>query len=388
MYFDNASTTFPKPEVVYEAHDVYLRKAANPGRGAYKLAMQSAEDIFAVRQAAAELFGIRQPERLIFTPGCTYSINMALRGFPFRSGDIVLVSALEHNAVSRTLRVLEKEKGIRVQVVPYASKNIIDTHALIRVMLDTPPRLCVFSQASNVTGERLDLKTIGAICSAHKVPLMIDAAQTAGRTVDSLDDDGVSIWCASGHKGLFGAPGVGLLYINPKIELAPIITGGTGSRSDLLEMPDAYPDRLEPGTVAGPAIAALGAGIVWLKEAGVKTVAAHELALADKFINWANASQIVSIIGNRVAGGPGTGTVSFVMPGVGCDVIAAALDQQFGMAVRAGLHCAQAAHQALGTVDTWAVRVSFGYFNTEEEVDRLCGALEAILNHARKLGVR
>lgn len=383
IYFDNAATTFPKPEAVYTAADAYFRGAANPGRGAHSPAMASAGAVFETRVELAQLLGIKDASRLIFTPGCTYSINFALLGMQWNPGDVVLVSALEHNAVMRPLRWLEQTRGIQVRVLPYGAKGIIDLHSLIATMLETHPKLAVFAHGSNVTGELLDTRAVAAICGAHKVPLMLDAAQTAGRTTDSIEELGVAVWCASGHKGLMGAPGVGLLYVSPTIELEPTIFGGTGSRSETTDMPTAFPDRLEPGSMPGPAIAALGAGARWLRETGVANVTAREHALANRFIEYAQKSEFIYVAGNRMAApAAATSTVSFVIPGVGADQVAAQLDTEYGIAVRSGLHCAATAHESLGTLESGLVRASFGYFNTEDEVDELCKALLSIAHRA------
>jgi cysteine desulfurase family protein len=381
IYFDNAATTCPKPEAVYAAQDDYSKRAANPGRGAHRLALDSARTVFETRTMLAEFLGTKNADRLIFTPGCTYSINMALQGLSWNEGDTVVVSSMEHNAVMRPLRLLEKTRGVRTIVVPYAKRGIIDMHAFIKTLLDVHPRLCIFSEASNVTGELIDLPAIAAICGAHKVPLMVDAAQTAGRTLSRIDELGISLWCASGHKGLFGLPGVGLLYVAPNVELTPLIVGGTGSRSEDFEMPEAYPDRLEAGTLPGPAIAALGAGVRWLKEHGVKTIAAAEGKLTKRFLDWAARTQTVRIFGNR-QDAPGTSIVSFDIPGVPGDRVASILDSQYFIAVRTGLHCSPAAHRALGTIETGLVRASFGCFSSAEEVDSLCQALETIRSAA------
>lgn len=377
IYFDNAATTYPKPEVVYTAVNQYLRVAANPGRGSHSMAMQSANALFESRLVLADLLGIRQSERLIFTPGCTHSINMALKGFPFQTGDVVVISALEHNAVMRPLHQLQESKGLQVVSMPYARKGIVDLHALIKVMLEKRPRLVVLSEGSNVTGEMIDLRSVAAICNAHKVPLMIDAAQTAGRLRQNLEEYGVSIWCASGHKGLFGPPGVGLLYVGENIELEPLIAGGTGSRSEEFEMPGFFPDHLEAGTLPGPAIAGLGAGARWLAETGIENVRQRELALTQRFIGWATSGGGIHVYGNPQEN-LRTAVVSFEVDGVSSDQVARILDNEFHLAVRVGLHCAAAAHQALGTAERGLVRASFGYFNTEEEVDTLCHAIYSI----------
>ena len=375
-YLDNAATTFPKPEVVYLAQDEYSRQAANPGRGAHRLAMESARSVFEARNSVAALLGIKNVERLVFTPGCTHSINMALKGLGLQADDVVMVSSLEHNAVMRPLRQLEQEVGIKVAFLPYAAKGIVDLHSFIEGMLKVHPKLVIISEGSNVTGEMIDLRSVAAICGAHKVPLMIDAAQTAGRSRLSIEELGISIWCASGHKNLFGMPGCGLLYVAPHVQLRPLVAGGTGSRSDEFEMPDQFPDHLEAGTLAGPAIAALGAAARWIMETGVDNIIQHEMALTRQFLDWAAQRQAVRIYGNRENGG--TSLVSFDVPGVACDRVAQILDDEYGIAVRTGLHCAASAHGTLGTLETGLVRASFSYFNTPEDVALLCEALQSI----------
>jgi cysteine desulfurase family protein len=377
VYFDNAATSFPKPESVYKFTDKYLRIAANPGRGAHVLAMSSAHAVHESRLSIAEALGIQQAERLVFTPGCTHSINMVLKGFPFEAGDTVIVSALEHNAVMRPLRQLERKVGIKIHMLPYAQRGIVDLHDLVEATLQDKPRMCIFSEASNITGEIIDLASIAAICAANKAPLLLDAAQSAGRSPHNIEELGISYWCASGHKGLFGPPGVGLLFVNPNADLEPIVAGGTGSNSEALEMPDSYPDHLEAGTMPGPAIAGLGAASIWLKQTTLGAVYEHEIALVDGFLQWALGTDFIKIAGNRQMGA-GTAVVSFEVEGFSCDKVAHILDTEFGIAVRSGLHCAAAAHEALGTLDRGLVRVSFSYFNTEEEVGYLCEALQSI----------
>lgn len=375
-YLDNAATTHPKPEAVYQAMDAYFRQAGNPGRGAHRLALQSARCIYEARLAVAELVGIRQPERLVFTPGCTHAINTVLRGADWEEGDVIITTALEHNSVMRPLRYLEENYGVRVERLDYAPRSIINLRNLVDVALSARPKLAVFCEASNVTGEMMDLATVAAVCAANKIPLAIDAAQSAGRSKHPVDTAGITFWMASGHKNLYGAPGVGLLYVAPGYDLEPLVAGGTGSSSDQLHMPDHYPDHLEAGTGPGPAIAALGAGCRFLKETGLAKIVAHEDALVRRFVDWAAGSGFIKVAGDRSAGG--TACVSFVVAGRTCDVVAQQLDEKYGIAVRSGLHCAVAAHDALGTLDSGTVRVSFGYFNSLEEVDYLCRALSEI----------
>ncbi|MFN8659116.1 MAG: aminotransferase class V-fold PLP-dependent enzyme [Candidatus Obscuribacterales bacterium] len=377
IYLDNAATTLPKPEDVYAAHSHFLREAGNPGRGAHQFAMQAARAIHNSRVLIADLLGAKHPERLIFTPGCTYSLNMVIKGFKLEQGDSVVVSAIEHNAVMRPLTQLQNQIGLKVHTLPYKPWSVVDLHDLTSALLREKPKLCIISEASNVTGEIVDLRLVSTICQANRVPLVVDAAQTAGRLPFSADALGVAAWCASGHKGLMGPPGVGLLYASPDLKLEPIIAGGTGSHSEDLQMPEELPDRYEVGTPNGPAIAGLGAAAHWIgQQGGFAVLTEKEQQLLKRFLDWAGTRPWLEILGafdaKRVA------TVSFRLPNVAPDMVASLLESDHGIAARSGLHCAQAAHLALGTLDTGAVRVSFGYFNKPEDVDALCTALDRI----------
>ncbi len=378
IYFDNAATTFPKPEEVYLAQDRYFRSCANPGRGAYQLSLESAGIIFDTRIKLAKFLGVDDASRLIFTGGCTLSLNLALKGLAWQRGDTVVTTALEHNSVMRPLRQLEREKGIRVVVMPYAKESVVDSGQLTETLRKERPKLCAVAEASNVTGDLLDLAVVSEICLREHVPLLVDAAQSAGCVQSRIDALAVSIWCAPGHKGLLGPPGVGLLYVSPKVELTPLIAGGTGSGSEDLAMPVTFPDSLESGTLAGPAIAALGAAVDYLSERGPDNIARHERKLAQQFLAWASQRPYIQLYGPGHDSERRTGIVSFSMNGVTPDRVADLLNRNFDIAVRSGLHCAAVAHKTLGTVATGLVRVSFGPFNKETEVTALSSALESI----------
>ncbi len=377
IYFDNAATTYPKPEEVYRAQDAYFRQAANPGRGAHTLALESARAVFETRLLLARFLGVTNPERLTFTGGCTQALNTAIKGFAWTHDDSVLTSPLEHNSVMRPLRQLQKSKGITVHTLGYAQSGVLDLGELVCVIREVRPRLCLMAEASNVTGELIDLEAVAEICHQASVPLLVDAAQSAGWTDGRLDALGVSLWCASGHKGLFGPPGVGILYAGPGVDVEPLIAGGTGSRSEDLDMPELYPDKLEAGTLPGPAIAGLGAGVAWLEQATLDRVRRHETLLVDRFLEWAAECDRLTVYGPG-PGGRRTGTVAFQVRAITADRVADLLDRDYGIAVRSGLHCASQAHRALGTLATGLVRASFGYFNTADEVETLCGALDDI----------
>ncbi|MBI4532586.1 MAG: aminotransferase class V-fold PLP-dependent enzyme, partial [Candidatus Melainabacteria bacterium] len=310
--------------------------------------------------------------------GCTQSINMAIMGLGLNSGDVVIVSPLEHNSVMRPLSQMERVPGIKIYCLPYAKQGVIHQDDLRQAVNELCPRLCVVAEASNVTGEIVDLKRVSEICRQANVPLLVDAAQSAGWTESQIDELGISLWCCSGHKGLMGPPGVGLLYVGQDIELAPLISGGTGSQSELLEMPGSYPDHLEAGTLPGPAIAGLGAGIKWLDETGLDKVRAHELRLTEHFLGWALQNDKITPYGPGLEGNR-TAVVSFSIKGMTPDRVADILDQKYDIAVRSGLNCAALAHRTLGTVESGVVRIGFGFFNTLEEVEQLCQALEHIM---------
>lgn len=376
IYFDNAATSHPKPEAVYLASDRFLRQGGSPGRAAHELALEASKMVFETRLKLSEFLCIKEPERLIFTPGCTQSINMVLSGIGLKQGDLVLVSALEHNALMRPLEKLKSTIGIELEQLPYSPGEIFAPEELERSIKGRKPRLCAFMEASNVTGEVLDLCTVAAICRKYGVELLVDAAQSAGIVPTDLNALGLSYWCASGHKGLFGIAGLGLLYVNPAAKLEPLIFGGTGSHSEELQMPANYPDRLEAGTMPGPAIAGLGAGVEFLQALGAEKLAAHEMNLSRRFSEWLTQRKEFKLLSPNAA--RCTATVSFTMENMDAARVAELLDRNYSICVRAGHHCASSAHRALGTLETGAVRVSFGYFNSEDELETLLRALEDI----------
>ncbi len=398
IYMDNAATSYPKPEGVYTAADQFFRQAANPGRGAHRLALNSAREVFSVREKVAQFLKVQYSERLIFTPGCTYSLNMVLRGLTranpaagqkaiLSKGATVLISALEHNALMRPLKALEAELDLKIVRLPYEAGKIFSVPELRRHLEELRPSLVATVHASNVTGEAIDLGAVAASCHVARTPLLVDAAQTAGLEKTHLIHPGISFWCASAHKGLFGQPGLGLLHVSKEYELEPLIAGGTGSASEELQMPFVYPDRLEPGTAAGPAIAALGAGIDFIEKVGADAILQHEIRLSDAFISFLNASNNVRVYSPGASNNSGSiiprvSNVSFSVPGMTADRVVDALDREYGIAARGGLHCAALAHETLGTTKEGLVRLSFGYFNSESQVNELARAVHEISQRA------
>lgn len=383
IYLDNAATPHPKPESVYQAVNQSFRQLGSSGRGAHKLAVAAAQVVFETRTAVADFLGAPS-DRIIFTPGCTHGINMVLRGMRWKPGDKVLVSAMEHNAVMRPLELLKRNHGVEVVTLPYSAGEIVAPSALAESLERQHFKLCILIQSSNVTGESIAVAECAQICDRASVPLLLDAAQCGSRYPGILNAPGISFWVTSGHKAFYAPPGVGLLYVNPKTDLEAAVAGGTGSASEQLDMPTAYPDRLEPGTSAVPAIAGLGAGLEFLLGTGIEKVRAHEQSLTSQFLYWCQERASFVRIFNALESGERAPIVSFQIAGISPDRIADRLDTEYGIATRPGLHCAVQAHTTLGTKKEGTVRASFGFFNSANDVEQLCHALEHVASKSSR----
>jgi selenocysteine lyase/cysteine desulfurase len=390
-YFDNAATTYPKPEQVYLALDREFRQSGNAGRGTHPLALNGARQIFESRECIADFLGVSKSERLIFTPGCTQSLNVVLNSlsaYGTRAGaeTLILISGLEHNAIMRPLNKLQQTSGLKIQSLSYSVGRFCDLTELEEALQTLKPAMFILTEGSNVTGEVADLSAVATLCKTYRVPLLVDAAQTAGRRQSCLNHDGITFWCASAHKNLMGPQGLGLLYVHADFSLDPLVLGGTGSASEQLSMPEAYPDHLESGTMPAFLIAGLKAGVTWLREVGTEVIIAQENLLVRRFLGWASNSPFISLYGQPLLSEFAEGSrdrlpiVSFAVLDKSAEQVADFLDRQANIAVRSGLHCSVQAHRALGTEKSGLVRTSFGFFNTVEEVDRLCEQLERLHN--------
>ncbi|MDI7250633.1 MAG: cysteine desulfurase [Bacillota bacterium] len=380
VYLDNAATSFPKPESVYRAVDSFLRSSGNPGRGGHALARLAEEAVEAVRLRVARFFHLPSPERVIFTLNATDALNMAIKGY-LRPGDHDITTSLEHNSVARPLQSLS-ERGVRVTRVTCDQQGLLDLEALDKAITPTT-RLVVLTWASNVVGTLQPVPEVARICRRHGVKLLVDAAQAAGHIPIDVQAVGVDMLAASGHKGLMGPPGTGLLLLAPDVDLAPCREGGTGVASHLATQPHFYPQRLESGTPNTAGIVGLGAGLQFLTQVGVDRVAEHEAQLTEAL--WEGLASVPSV---ALYGPPGSrgraALLSFNVEGWDPVEVATVLDQSFGIACRAGLHCAPWAHQALGTFPTGTVRFSVGYFNTMQDVEQAVHAVKAIVASGRR----
>lgn len=345
IYLDNGATSFHKPGTVRRAVVEAMVSCANPGRGGYPAAMAAAETVFRCREAAGGFFEC-DPEQVAFTSNCTHGLNVAIRTL-VKPGGRVAVSGFEHNAVTRPLHGL----GADIRVAGRKLFDWDDTLEEFDKVLADGVDAAVFTHVSNVFGYILPVEEMAAMCRSRGVPFIVDAAQSAGTLPVSLKALGADFIAMPGHKGLLGPQGTGILLCGRMPE--PMMMGGTGSDSIRQEMPDFLPDRVEAGTVNVAGIAGLGAGLRYLKNVGIDRIHARERRQAKR------CAEGLQKLGMHVfAGEHQSGTVSFV-PGGDCEEAAAML-ARWGIAVRAGLHCAPLAHESAGTLDSGTVRVSFG----------------------------
>jgi cysteine desulfurase/selenocysteine lyase len=379
-YLDNAATAFPKaPGVAQAVADFLSHSAGNPGRGGHRLTVAASRAVEGAREAVALLLGA-DPERTLLGPGCTFWLNTLLLGL-VGPGDRVVCSSLEHNAVMRPLRWLESQRDVRVEPVVAADPWGIPTADELREAVQREPtRLVVLTHASNVTGGVLPIADIAR--AVAPVPVIVDAAQSAGSVPIDFEATGVAALACSGHKGLLGPPGVGVLLLGDGLEPPPLLHGGTGSRSESERMPALLPDRLEAGTPNSAGYAGLEAACAWLERRSVEAIHAHEARLVARAAEGLAAIPGVELIGYR-PGAPSTGALSFRVQGADNGELALWLDRRHGVQLRPGLHCAPAAHRRLGTFPSGTLRAGFGPFNNEEHADRL---ISAIASYPRRRG--
>ena len=377
VYLDNAATSFPKPPQVLRQMARYLEEVgATVNRSVYGAAQAAGMVELRLRQRLCRLFHFGPVTHAVLTPGNTWGLNLMLAGF-LRPGDHCVVSSMEHNAVMRPLQSLAKQ-GVtftRVQCDAVGRLEPKDVERALRP--DT--RLVVLAHGSNVSGTVQDAAAVGEICRRYGVPFCLDGAQTAGHLPVDFSALGLSALSVPGHKGLLGPAGIGALLLEPAFaeRLTPTVSGGTGSASDSEEIPAYMPDRFEPGTPNVPGIYGLEAALAFLEETGVETVAAHDRALTARFLDGVRSMPHVSVIGPDTVEGR-VGVVSLDFPGRDNAEVAEALEREYGILTRCGLHCAPSAHKTLGTFPRGTVRFSWGWFSTENDIDRALEAVRAV----------
>lgn len=377
IYLDHAATSWPKPPDVLASMAGYLERAGgNPGRSGHRLSVAAARIVYDAREAVAGLFGVSDPLRVVFTMNATHALNLALRGL-LRPGDRVVTTSVEHNAVMRPLRALERA-GVTLAVAPCRADGSLDP-ADMAAALTPGTRLVVMTHANNVTGALLPVAEVAGLAHAAGALLLVDAAQTAGAHPVDVPALGIDLLAFTGHKGLQGPPGTGGLVLGNEVDpqaLDPLVRGGTGSRSEWEEQPDDLPDRYESGTPNGVGIAGLAAGIGWVTDRGVNAIRAHEAALTGRLLAGLCAIPGVTVYGP--AADKRTATVSFTLAGKRVSEVGLRLDEEYDILVRVGLHCAPAAHRTIGTFPEGTVRLAAGAATTEDDVGAALRAVEEI----------
>ena len=381
-YLDQASTTYPKPECVAKAVYEYMTgNGSNINRGCYEQAYETEEVILETRELLCELFDGPDCKNVIFTKNVTESLNIVLKGF-LKSGDHVLVSSMEHNAVMRPIRQLETA-GVTFDRIPCTMQGELIPDEMQK-LLKPETKAVVMMHASNVCGTILPLKKVGEFCKENSLKFIADCAQTAGVLPISMKEMNIDVLCFTGHKGLMGPQGIGGFILQEEMieMIEPLLSGGTGSISHTEEIPDFMPDRFEPGTMNLPGIFGLHAALEWLNATGIESIHNKEKKLTELFLKKIQEmdpkGEKIRLIGKESVDGR-TSVVSIQTLGRDVSEIAYLLDKNYGIMTRVGLHCAPNAHKTLDTYPTGTVRFSFGYFNTEEEVLFAVKVLEELL---------
>ena len=374
IYLDNAATTLHKPPEVAEAVKNAILTAGNASRGAHGVSLSASRMVFETRSQLAKLFGCPRADHVVFTANSTEALNIAIYGL-FSSGDHVISTDLEHNSVLRPLYDLQT-RGVSVDFVPADRQGNIryeDMETLFRP--ETKAVVC--THASNLTGNLLDIAKIGAIAHAHGTLLVVDASQTAGAVPIDMQRMHISVLCFTGHKSLMGPQGTGGAYVRPGLRVAPLLVGGSGVHSFDETHPLQMPTALEAGTLNVHGLAGLCAGVRWLLEQGVESLADRENALAHLFYEQVRTAPGVTVYGDMTMR-PRAPIVALNIGQEDSARVADILWEDCGICVRAGAHCAPLMHKALGTAEQGVVRFSFSHFNTEQEVQQAAQAVCAL----------
>ena len=381
IYLDNGATTFPKPKVVTDKiMECYLGYAGNPGRSGHKLAMKMDLEIYETREKICKLINGTEVLNVIFTFNATDSLNLAIKGV-LEEGDHVITTSMEHNSVLRPLNQLRKEGKIELSIVYADDKGYIDPKKIFEAL--TPnTKMIVTTHMSNVFGTIVDIKTIGDFCKENNILYLVDASQSIGVLDIDVQEMNIDLLAFPGHKALFGPMGTGALYIKEGIIVKPLKEGGTGSYSHSIDQPDLYPDSLESGTPNGVGIIALGKGIDFINEVGIENIRNHEMSLKNHFIELLKDNEDVILYGT-LDDRQGA-VVSLNVKDMDSSEISYILSDEFDIYTRPGFHCAPLAHKTMGTEELGAIRFSFGYYNTLEEIEKTVEALLNIIERNKK----
>ena len=374
IYMDNAATTMRKPQEVVDAVMNAMCSMGNAGRGAHAASLSASRVIYNAREALARFFGAENPKQIVFTNNSTESLNIAIKGL-FEPGDHAVTTMLEHNSVLRPLYEMQ-EKGVEVTIVKSDKKGNISYEELEDAIKENTKAI-VITNASNLTGNYVDVKRVGEIAKKKGVLLIVDASQTAGVYPINVKEMNIDILCFTGHKSLLGPQGTGGLYVREGLKLKPLKCGGSGVQTYLKKHPDDMPTALEAGTLNGHGIAGLGAAIEYLEKEGIDNIRAKELQYMWHFYNG-----VKDIPGVKIYGDFDTEVrcpvVTLNIGDYDSSEVSDELLMTYGISTRPGAHCAPLMHEALGTVGQGAVRFSFSHYNTEEEVETAINAIREL----------
>lgn len=374
IYFDNAATTLKKPKQVVDAVAQAMCSIGNAGRGVHEATLTSSRIVFDTRKKLADFFHGEGPKQIVFTANSTESLNLAIKGV-LQPGDHVITTELEHNSVLRPLYEMEN-RGVELTILKSDKKGRINLSDFVRKMRENT-RAIVCTHGSNLTGNLVDIGKIGEIARRHKVLFIVDASQTAGVFPIDVQKMKIDILCFTGHKSLLGPQGTGGMYVREGVKVHPLKTGGSGVLTYSREHPDQMPTALEAGTLNGHGLAGLNAAIAYIQETGMDAIREREQALMWRFYNGVREIPGVKIYGDFDTADR-CPIVSLNLGDYDSSEVSDELFMSYGIATRPGAHCAPLMHEALGTVEQGAVRFSFAYYNTEEEVDTAIRAIREL----------
>ena len=376
-YFDHSATSNPKPKIVVDTVlEAITTFNGNPSRSSYKKNISLDRKILEVREKLASFFNISNPLQIAFTKNSTESLNFAIKGLGFENCHII-TSVLEHNSVLRPLNYLKDNKGVEISYIT-PSKDNKEVIKNITSLIRKDTKAIVINHISNVTGYIFNIEEIGKIAREHNLIFIVDASQSAGFYPIDVAQDNIDILCFTGHKSLMGIQGIGGIYVREGLSIFPIIEGGTGSFSKLPRQPLKMPEMLEAGTSNTPGILSLGAGIDYINSIGLENIKNHKTNLVDYFIkSLSDIPEIIIYDNFNTERGP---VVALNIKGIPSSELSDILSEEFNICTRGGFHCAPLAHKYLGTYEDGAVRFSFGYTNTIEEIDYCISALKKIIS--------
>jgi cysteine desulfurase family protein len=403
IYLDNSATSFPKAPLLGKVMSEYIENnGTSVNRGSYSSSFATENIVYETRELLCELFNFDKPKNVVFTPNITTSLNIVIKGL-LKQDDHVIVSPMEHNAVMRPLQSLAKKEVVSFSRVNSDRYGQIYLESLSSQIRKNRPKAVIFSHVSNVSGEIQPIKEVGELCKENGIFFIVDSAQSAGAIDIDIKKNNISALCFTGHKSLLGPQGIGGIILNDKIanSIDPLIEGGTGSLSELELQPNYMPDKFEAGTPNTVGIYGLNHSLKYIKEIGIKNIHEKEMKLTSMFLNeikeisplllvgrsdLTNRSNVVSIDFTRLNKYDALEDSEVILNDtLDNSEVSHILDKEFNIAVRSGLHCSPNAHKVLGTFPTGTVRFSFGYFNTESDLEYTVDAIKILINNFRKI---